>query len=73
MDYKHTHKSDIRILIDRHKEILEEIHKLQIEGQAIEHILLDLHNFEKPTGISIDDEIERLQKIKEQENKMSGR
>jgi len=39
----------------------------------LEHVLLDLHNYEKPTGISIDDEIERLKKLKDEEERLSGR
>lgn len=38
---------DIRILLDRREEILNEVNKLQAEYSAIEHILTRLHNSEK--------------------------
>ena len=58
---------DVRILLDRRAEILEQVNKLQAEYHAIEHILVRLHRLEKPEGIAIDMEIERLQKLKAQE------
>lgn len=63
---------DIKILLDRRKELLTEINKLQKEYSAIGNILLELHNYEHPQGISIDTEIDRLQKLKEEEMKYSG-
>lgn len=59
---------DIRILLDRRAEILEQVNKLQAEYQAIEHILVRLHRLEKPEGIAIDMEIKRLQKLKQQDS-----
>lgn len=64
---------DVKVLLERRKEIRSQINKLEIECQAIEHVLLRLHNYEHPTGISIEMEIERLQKLKEEEDKITGR
>jgi len=72
MGYQYTKDQDIKIILERRKEIDAKIYKLQVERQALEHILLDLHNYEHPTGISIDSEIEKLQKLKEEERKFSG-
>lgn len=58
---------DVRILLDRRAEILKKINKLQAEYRAIEHILVRLHKCERPEGIAIDMEIERLQKLKQQD------
>lgn len=63
---------DIRILLDRRAEILEQVNKLQAEYHAIERILVRLHNKEKPTGIGIDMEIKRLQELKKKESWLSG-
>lgn len=38
---------DVRILLDRRAEILEEVNKLQAEYSAIEHILVRLHQYEE--------------------------
>jgi hypothetical protein len=64
---------DVKVLLERRKEIRSQINKLETECQAIEHILLRLHNFEHPTGISIETEIQRLQKMKEEDDKITGR
>ena len=64
---------DVHILLERRKEIMAQINKLQTEYHAIERILLRLRNLEHPTGIGIDMEIERLQKLKEEEDKITGR
>lgn len=64
--------ADVRILLDRRAEILEQVNKLQAEYQAIEHILMRLHRLEKPEGIAIDMEIERLQKLKQQDSWLEG-
>ena len=63
---------DIRILLDRRAEILEQVNKLQAEYHAIERILVRLHNKEKPTGIGFDMEIKRLQELKKKESWLSG-
>lgn len=63
---------DVRILLDRRAEIREQINKLEAEYQAIEHVLMIKHRFENPTGIEIDMEIARLQKLKEKERRFSG-
>lgn len=57
---------DTRILLDRRAEILEQINKLYAEYHAIEHVLVKLHRYEKPEGIEIDMQMERLQKLKQQ-------
>lgn len=59
---------DTRILLDRRAEILEQINKLYAEYHAIEHVLVKLHRYEKPEGIEIDMQIERLQKLKQQDS-----
>ena len=59
---------DTRILLDRRAEILEQINKLYAEYHAIEHVLVKLHNYEHPEGIAIDMQIERLQKLKQQDS-----
>jgi uncharacterized protein involved in tolerance to divalent cations len=59
---------DTRILLDRRAEILEQINKLYAEYHAIEHVLVKLHRYEKPEGIEIDMQMERLQKLKQQSN-----
>lgn len=59
---------DTRILLDRRAEILEQINKLYAEYYAIEHVLVKLHKYEKPEGIEIDMQIERLQKLKQQDS-----
>lgn len=64
--------ADVRILLDRRAEILEQVNKLQAEYQAIGHILMRLHRLEKPEGIAIDMEIERLQKLKQQDSWLEG-
>ena len=58
---------DTRILLDRRAEILEQINKLYAEYHAIEHVLVKLHRYEKPEGIEIDMQMERLQKLKQQD------
>lgn len=63
---------DIRILLDRRAEILEQVNKLQAEYHAIEHILTRLRRLEKPEGIAIDMEIERLQKLKQRDSWLDG-
>ena len=62
---------DTRILLDRRAEIREQINKLEAEYQAIEHILMKAYRHNNPTGIEIDMEIARLQKLKEKENKFN--
>lgn len=59
---------DTRILLDRRAEILEQINKLYAEYHAIEHVLVKLHRYEKPEGIEIDMQMERLQKLKQQDS-----
>ena len=59
---------DIRILLDRRAEILEQVNKLYAEDHAIEHVLVKLHRYEKPEGIEIDMQMERLQKLKQQDS-----
>ena len=66
-------KEDIQILLNRRKEIRAEINKLEAESKAIERLILKLHSYEHPTGISIEMEMQRLQKLKEDEEKLSGR
>ena len=66
-------KQDVTILLNRRKEIRAEINKLEAEYQAIGRTLLALHNYEHPTGITIETEIQRLQKLKDEEDKFSGR
>ena len=65
--------NDVDVLLERRKEIRSQINKLEDECKAIEHIILRLHGFEHPTGISIDMEIDRLQKLKAEEDKITGR
>ena len=43
-----------------------DINKLYAEYHAIEHVLVKLHRYEKPEGIEIDMQMERLQKLKQQ-------
>ena len=59
---------DTRILLDRRAEILEQINKLYAEYHAIEHVLVKLYRYEKPEGIEIDMQMERLQKLKQQDS-----
>ena len=68
-----VNKYDITILLNRRKEIREQINKLEAEYQSLGRVLLQLHNYEHPTGIGIEMEIQRLQKIQAEENKLSGR
>ena len=64
--------NDTRVLLDRRAEIREQINKLEAEYQAIEHVLMIKHRYENPTGIEIDMEITRLQKLKNKEIQFSG-
>lgn len=63
---------DTRVLLDRRAEIREQINRLEAEYQAIEHVLMIKHKYENPTGIEIDMEIARLQKLKDKEKQFSG-
>lgn len=63
---------DTRVLLDRRAEIREQINRLEAEYQAIEHVLIIKHKYENPTGIEIDMEIARLQKLKDKERQFSG-
>ena len=68
-----TMYSQIEFLRDKQVlSIREQINKLEAEYQAIEHILMKAYKHDNPTGIEIDMEIARLQKLKEKENKFSG-
>ena len=62
---------DVNVLLQLRAEIKEQINKLEAEYRAIEHLLIKLHQYEKPSGIAIDVEIDRLNKLKEQENRIS--
>lgn len=73
MSFQYVGNHDVEVLLNRRKEIRAEINKLEAENHAIEHVLLQLHSYEHPTGISIETEIQRLQKLKEEEDKFSGR
>lgn len=63
---------DTRVLLDRRAEIREQINRLEAEYQAIEHVLIIKHKYENLTGIEIDMEIARLQKLKDKEKQFSG-
>ena len=40
---------DVKLLLQRRKEIRAQINKLEAECQAIEHVVLRLHGYEHPT------------------------
>ena len=72
MSNKLVADENTRILLDRRAELKEQINKLSAEYTAIGDILTRLYHLENPTGIEIDMQMEKLQKIKEHENNVSG-